>query len=192
MFENIREDWETHGRQLSRQGLWAMVTYRVGRWRYTIRWRWVRMPFSFLYKTLKPISEVLTGIELPCEVTLGRRFRIDHFGGIVISGDTVFGDDCIIRNGVTVGLKHTGFRGSPILGNRVDIGAGAKILGPIRIGDDVSIGANAVVLIDVPSNSIAVGVPARVLPRKTVRPAVTEAPATADAEEAQEVHAGSL
>jgi hypothetical protein len=98
LFENIREDWKTHGHQLSRQGLWAMVAYRFGRWRYTIRWRWLRMPFSFLYKALKPISEVLTGIELPCEATLGRRFRIDHFGGIVISGDAVFGDDCVIRN----------------------------------------------------------------------------------------------
>jgi len=96
---------------------------------------------------------------------LGRRFRIDHFGGIIISGDAVFGDDCVVRNGVTVGLRNTGMRGSPVIGNRVDIGAGAKILGPIRIGDDVAIGANAVVLKDVPSNSIAVGIPARILPR---------------------------
>jgi serine O-acetyltransferase len=166
LFENIREDWRTYDRQLSRQGLWAMAVYRFGRWRYTIRWRWLRMPFSFLYKVLKVVSEVLTGIELPCETMLGRRFRIDHFGGIVISGDAVFGDDCVIRNGVTVGLKHEGQRGAPILGNRVDIGAGAKLLGSIRIGDDVQIGANAVVLTDVPSNSIAVGVPARVLRRK--------------------------
>lgn len=170
MFENIREDWHTYDRQLSRQGLWAMCVYRFGRWRYTIRWRWLRMPFSFIYKVLKPISEVLTGIEVPCEATLGRRCRIDHFGGIIISGDAVFGDDCVIRNGVTVGLRHTGQRGSPILGNRVDIGAGAKILGAIRIGDDVQIGANAVVLKDVPSNSIAVGVPARVIQRKTPPP----------------------
>lgn len=174
MFENIREDWHTHGRQLSRQGLWAMAVYRFGRWRYTIRWRWLRMPFSFLYKILKTLSEILTGIELPCEATLGRRFRIDHFGGIVISGDAVFGDDCVIRNGVTVGLKRTGHRGAPILGNRVDIGAGAKILGAIRIGDDVQIGANAVVLTDVPSNSIAVGVPARVIPRRSVAAASEE------------------
>ena len=192
MFQNIREDWRTYGRELSRQGLWVMVVYRFGRWRYTIRWRWLRMPFSFLYKVLKPISEVLTGIELPCEVTLGRRFRIDHFGGIVISGDAVFGDDCVIRNGVTVGLKHAGYRGAPTLGNRVDVGAGAKILGPIRIGDDVLIGANAVVLGDVPSNSIAVGVPARVIPRKAVIPAVNEEHVTAEAAEGQDVHAGTL
>jgi serine O-acetyltransferase len=174
LFENIREDWRTHDRQLSRQGLWAMAVYRYGRWRYTIRWRWVRMPFSFLYRMLKTVSEVLTGIELPCEATLGRRFRIDHFGGIVISGDAIFGDDCVIRNGVTVGLKHTGHRGAPVLGNRVDIGAGAKVLGAIRIGDDVLIGANAVVIMDVPSNSIAVGVPARVLPRKSASAASEE------------------
>ncbi len=191
MFENIREDWRTYDRQLSRQGLWAMVVYRYGRWRYTIRWRWLRMPFSFLYKVLKPISEVLTGIELPCEATLGRRFRIDHFGGIVISGDAVFGDDCIIRNGVTVGLKHTGHRGSPILGNRVDIGAGAKILGSIRIGDDVSIGANAVVLTDVPANCIAVGIPARVIPRKSEMPSVSESAVDAGAFEGKGVHANN-
>jgi len=148
-----------------------MVVYRFGRWRYSIHRRWLRMPFSFLYKILKPVSEILTGIELPCETTLGRRFRIDHFGGIVISGDAVFGDDCVIRNGVTVGLKHTGQRGAPVLGNRVDIGAGAKILGAIQIGDDVVIGANAVVLTDVPPSCIAVGIPARVIRRKA--PATT-------------------
>src|ERR1700748_1665557 len=148
MFENIREDWHTYDRQLSRQGLWVMVVYRFG------RWRWLRMPFSFLYKVLRLISEILTGIELPCEVTVGRRFRIDHFGGIIISGDAVFGDDCVIRNGVTVGLRHAGVRGAPVIGNRVDIGAGAKILGPVHIGDDVAIGANAVVITDVPANPI--------------------------------------
>jgi serine O-acetyltransferase len=166
VFENIREDFRAHECKLSRQGFWTMCVYRFGRWRYTIRWKPLRMPFSFLYKLLKILAEILTGIELPCEVTLGRRFVIDHFGGIVISGDAVFGDDCRIRNGVTVGLRYTNQRGSPVIGNRVDIGAGAKVLGPIHIGDDVAIGANAVVIADVPSNSIAVGVPARILPRR--------------------------
>lgn len=166
MFDNLREDWRTHDRELLRQGLWVMAVYRFGRWRYTIGARSLRAPFSALYKLLKLLSEILTGIELPCEAVVGRRFRIDHFGGIIISGDAVFGDDCVVRNGVTVGLRHTGKTGSPVIGNRVDIGAGAKILGSIRIGDDVAIGANAVVLTDVPPDSIAVGIPARVLPRK--------------------------
>jgi serine O-acetyltransferase len=142
----------------------------------------IRLPFSFLYKVLKPISEILTGIELPCETRIGRRLRIDHFGGIIISGDAVFGDDCILRNGVTVGLRSTGERGSPVIGNRVDIGAGAKILGPIHIGDDVAIGANAVVIRDVPSNSVAVGIPARILPRR-VRNSATEQQSTPSNEE---------
>jgi len=176
LFQNLHEDLHTYDYQWSRQGLWIMVVYRFGRWRYTIRQRWLRLPFSFIYKVLKPFSEILTGIELPCEATVGKRFRIDHFGGIVISGDAVFGDDCVIRNGVTVGLRHTGVRGAPILGNRVDVGAGAKILGAIRIGDDVAIGANAVVLKDVPSNSIAVGIPARIISRKPSDAAIEPIP----------------
>jgi serine O-acetyltransferase len=167
MFDNLREDWRTYDKNPWRQGLWVMAVYRFGRWRYKIRWRVIRIPFSFLYKFLWLLSQVVTGIELPCETVLGRRFRIEHFGGIVISGDAVFGADCVVRNGVTVGLKNTGQSGSPILGDRVDIGAGAKVLGPIRIGNDVAIGANAVVLTDVPANSIAVGVPARIISRKS-------------------------
>ena len=165
MFDNLRETWVTHGRDPWRREVWAMAVYYFGRWRYRIKPRAIRAPFSFLYRVLKTFSEILTGIELPCEATLGRRFRIDHSGAIVLSGDAVIGDDVIIRNGVTIGLRREGQRGSPTIGDRVDIGVGAKILGPIRIGDDVLIGANAVVLRDVPSNSIAVGIPARNRPR---------------------------
>jgi serine O-acetyltransferase len=167
MFENIREDWRTYERDWARQGLWVMLVYRFGRWRYGISNRVVRWPLSVLYKLLKVLSQILTGIDLPCEVRLGRRFLIEHFGGIVISGDAVFGDDCVVRNGVTVGLRHRGVRGAPVIGDRVDIGAGAKVLGPIRIGNDVAIGANAVVIQDVPDHCIAVGVPARVIQRRT-------------------------
>lgn len=166
MFENIKEDWRTYEHDLSRPGLWAMAVYRFGRWRYRIKPRLLRMPFSFLYKLLYILIQMMTGIELPCETTIGRRFRIDHFGDIIISGDTVIGDDVVVRNGVTIGLKHTNERGSPRIGNRVDIGAGAKVLGKITVGDDVAIGANAVVLTDIPSGSLAVGVPAVVKPRK--------------------------
>jgi len=170
MFDNLREDWNTYERDWTRQGFWVMVVYRFGRWRYGIRQRWLRLPFSFVYKLMKVGSQILTGIELPCEVSLGRRFLIEHFGDIIISGDTVIGDDVIVRNGVTIGLRRTRERGAPVIGNRVDIGAGAKILGPIRIGDDVAIGANAVVITDVPANSLAVGVPARIIPRRVSVP----------------------
>jgi serine O-acetyltransferase len=173
VFENIREDWRTHNSQWSRHGFWILLIYRFGRWRYGIRMRLFRLPFSFLYKFIKFFSEMLLGAELPCEAVIGRRFVIEHIGGIVVSGDAIFGDDCVMRNGVTVGLRNRGVRGSPRIGNRVDIGAGAKLLGPINIGDDVAIGANAVVITDVPANSIAVGIPARIIPRKVEEPAGT-------------------
>jgi serine O-acetyltransferase len=166
VFDNIREDWRAHDSRWSRHGFWVLVVYRFGRWRYGIKSRVVRIPFSFCYKVLKFWSEMLLGTELPCEAVIGRRLVIEHIGGIVVSGDAVFGDDCTLRNGVTVGLRHKGVRGSPHIGNRVDIGAGAKLLGPIHIGDDAAIGANAVVICDVPANSIAVGIPARILARK--------------------------
>lgn len=167
MFENLREDLKNYGNDPTRRGFWTMVVYRFGRWRYTIRSRPVRLPFSILYKACKVIAESATGTELPCEVVIGRRLRIEHSFDIVVSGDAVLGDDVVLRNGVTIGLRHEGKRGAPVIGNRVDIGAGAKLLGPIRIGDDVSIGANAVVIGDVPSNSIAVGVPARIVAKRS-------------------------
>jgi serine O-acetyltransferase len=167
MFENIREDYRMHKGHVSSQGFWVMIPYRFGRWRYRVRSGLLRKPISMIYRVMKILSQILTGIDLPCEAVVGRRFRIEHFGGIIISGDAVLGDDVVVRNGVTIGLKRRDDPGSPIIGNRVDIGAGAKLLGKIRIGDDVLIGANAVVITDVPANSIAVGVPARILPRKS-------------------------
>jgi serine O-acetyltransferase len=143
-----------------------MVVYRFGRWRYGIRPAPLRKPFSLIYHVLFKLVQILTGIELPCEVPVGPGFVIDHFGGIIVSGYASFGARCRIRNGVVVGLRHIEDPRAPRIGNDVDIGAGAKLLGPIRIGDNVQIGANAVVLCDVPDNSIAVGVPAVVRPRR--------------------------
>ena len=163
MFDSIREDWRTYEGDIWRQGLWAMAVYRFGQWRYQIRPGFLRKPFSFLYKLLRTASQMLTGIELPCETRIGHRLRIEHFGGIVVSGDAVIGDDVVLRQGVTIGLKRTNERGAPRIGNRVDIGAGAKILGNIKIGDDAIIGANAVVLKDVPAGAMAVGIPARII-----------------------------
>ena len=172
MWDNLREDWQAHDCNWTRHGFWTLAIYRFGRWRYRVRPRLLRAPLSFLYRLLKFFSEMLLGVELPCETVIGRRLVIEHVGAIVISGDAVFGDDCILRNGVTVGLRNRNQRGSPHLGNRVDIGAGAKLLGPIRIGNDVAIGANAVVLCDVPDNCIAVGVPAEIRPRRAATAAL--------------------
>lgn len=167
MFENIRQDLKAHGGKWGAQGFWALVVYRFGRWRYGVRPSAVRKFLSLIYKILYKFVQIITGIELPCEAEIGRNFVIDHFGGIVISGYAKFGDNCRIRNGVVVGLKRVDQRCAPVIGNNVDIGAGAKILGPISIGNNVFIGANAVVLTDVPDDCVAFGVPAVVKPRLT-------------------------
>lgn len=168
MFDNIRADLQAHSGQWSAQGFWALVVYRFGRWRYGVRPVLLRKLLSAVYRVLYKLVQIVTGIELPCEVQLGRNFVIDHSGGIVISGYARFGDNCRIRNGVVVGLSRVDEPCAPVIGNNVDIGAGAKLLGAITIGDNVLIGANAVVVRDVPADSIAVGVPAVVRPR--VRP----------------------
>jgi serine O-acetyltransferase len=164
-FPDIRADLEAYGGDWSAQGFWAMLVYRFGRWRYTLRPALIRKPFSMLYKILFKLVQIVCGIELPCEVPVGRHFRMDHFGGIIISGYARFGDHCIVRNGVTVGLKNIDEKRAPRIGNHANIGAGAKLLGPITIGDNVDIGANAVVITDVPDNCIAVGIPAVVKPK---------------------------
>lgn len=164
MFENLREDLKTYQGDVLAQGFWVMRVYRFGRWRYGIRPEILRPPFSLLYKILFKLVQVFTGIELPCEATVGKNFTIEHFGGINISGYASFGDNCRIRQGVTVGLRNTDHPCAPQIGNNVDIGAGAKLLGPIRIGNNVNIGPNAVVIEDVPDNSSVVPIPARIIP----------------------------
>ena len=166
MLENLRSDYKAYRGRLGAQGFWVMLVYRFGRWRYQVKPVVLRKLFSLVYKVLFKGIQILTGIELPCEVTVGKNFIIDHFGGIVISGYASFGDDCRIRNGVVVGLRRVDEPCAPQIGNNVDIGAGAKVLGNIRIGNNVVIGANAVVLHDVPDDHVAYGVPAVIKPRK--------------------------
>lgn len=107
-----------------------------------------------------------TGIEIHPAAKIGRRFFIDHGTGVVIGETTEIGDDCTLYQGVTLGGtgKDTGKR-HPTLGDHVMVGAGAKVLGPIRIGNNVQIAAGAVVLTDIPDNCTAVGIPARVVRR---------------------------
>lgn len=111
-----------------------------------------------------------TGIEIHPAVKIGKRFFIDHGTGVVIGETAEIGDDVTIYQGVTLGGtgKDTGKR-HPTIGNNVMIGSGAKILGPVKIGDNSKIAAGAVVLTDIPPNSTAVGVPAKVVRREGLR-----------------------
>lgn len=112
----------------------------------------------FLARLVAEISRWLTGIEIHPGATLGKRLVIDHGFGVVIGETAVIGDDCIIFHGVTLGgLKFDPVKRHPTVGNKVLIGTGAKILGPILIGDGAMIGANAVVIRDVPAGATIVG-----------------------------------
>ena len=167
----LLEDLKAQREGLLGLGFWALTVYRFGHARFRIRNRLVRAPWTILYIILHKLTEILCGISIGATARIGRRLSIEHHGCIVIHGDSVIGDDCLIRHGVTLG--NTGFEdpfGAPTLGNRVQIGAGAKILGRIRVGNGVIIGANAVVTRDVPDNAVVGGVPARTL---SIRAAAT-------------------
>jgi serine O-acetyltransferase len=104
------------------------------------------------------------GISIPFETEIGSGFYIGHFGGIVVNENSVIGKNCNISHGVTLGEANRGERkGSPTLGDQVYIGPGAKIVGAVRIGNDVAIGANCVVTKDIPDHSVVVGIPGRVI-----------------------------
>lgn len=110
------------------------------------------------------------GVEIHPAAQIGRRFMIDHGMGVVIGETSIIGDDCLIYQGVTLGMtgKHGGKR-HPTLGNNVTVGTGAKVLGNIRIGNNVKIGGNSVVVKDVPDNCTVVGVPGRIIKRNGCR-----------------------
>jgi serine O-acetyltransferase len=159
----IREDFETHDRLWFEQGLWAIVVHRFGNWRMGIRPRILRMPFSLSYAVLYKLVEWLCGISLPYTVLLGRRVRIWHHGGMILHAEAI-GDDVHIRHNTTFGVARIHQNEElPVIGNRVDIGCGACVLGKVRVGDDAVIGANAVVIHDVPAGAVVAGVPARVV-----------------------------
>lgn len=110
------------------------------------------------------LVEILSGISIPFTAQIGKGLYIGHFGGIIIGGEIVMGDFCNLSQGVTIGQAGRGGKQlSPIIGNRVYIGPGAKVFGGIRIGNDVAIGANAVVSDDVPDNGVVVGVPGKII-----------------------------
>ncbi|MGO9114432.1 MAG: serine O-acetyltransferase [Thermoguttaceae bacterium] len=145
--------------------LWSICGYRFRRWSDSFRWRFLRKFFAIMAMFPLAILTLLTGIHLPRSARIGPGLRIWHFGGVVLHPETVIGRNCTLRHEVTIGSRY-GEHDVPVLGDDVDIGAGAKVLGKIRIGNRVLIGANAVVLDDVPDDHIAVGVPARILPRR--------------------------
>ena len=137
-------------------------------WSHRIAHRmWEKPALRGPARMLAQFTRFLTGVEIHPGATIGRRFFIDHGMGVVIGETAEIGDDVMIYHGVTLGGRSLAkTKRHPTIGNRVTIGAGAKVLGPLLIGDDSAIGANAVVTHDVPADHIATGIPASVRPRK--------------------------
>jgi serine O-acetyltransferase len=162
------EDSRTHDNDLLEQGFWAVAVHRFGNWRMGIRWKIVRAPFTLLYRFLFKAVEWTCGITLPYTTKLGRRVRIWHHSGMILHARSI-GDDVHVRHNTTFGVVRRNHNEEiPIIEDRVDIGCGVCVLGAVRVGHDSVIGANSVVLMDVPPYSVVVGAPARVI--KTLRP----------------------
>lgn len=147
---------------LKEQSIWAIAVYRFGRRVFSrppgVKTRVLRN----LYWTMQRTVETLTGISFIHTVEIGGGLRIWHFGNIFIHPKVRIGRNCTLRQGVTIGNRVDG-GGVPVIGDDVEIGAYAQILGAIRVGSGARIGAMAVVLVDVPENATAVGNPARVI-----------------------------
>lgn len=145
-------------------GLHAVANHRIAHFFYKIK-------LFFIARLISQISRFFTGTEIHPGAEIGKGLFIDHGMGVVIGETSIVGDNCTIYQGVTLGGtgKDKGKR-HPTIGNNVMIGAGAKVLGPINVGDNSKIAANAVVLSDVPDNSTCVGVPARIARINGVKP----------------------
>jgi serine O-acetyltransferase len=154
---------------LREQSIWAVWLYRLGRrfdqhrpgfgkkWRMTLYWLAYR------------VIETITVISLPKAATIGPGLRIWHFGNIFIHPDVVIGANCTLRQGVTIGNRHVDGP-VPVLGDNVELGAYAQILGGVKIGNNCRIGAMSVVLQDMPDGSTAVGAPARLIKTSAENP----------------------
>jgi len=161
------EDYAVHDRDATRPGFRALAVYRFGNYRMHLKRGPLRAGMTLLYRTLYRYIRNNYGVEVPFSAKIGRRVVIEHQGGIVIHGCTVIGDECVLRQGVTLGNRHMEAPyDAPVLGRGVNIGAGAKLLGDIKVGDGANIGANSVVLHDVPAGGTAVGIPARLLEKR--------------------------
>ena len=180
MFDTFRADWNAVFKNdpaarngfevLTYAGLHSVVWYRVAHWYWTHN-------LKLLARLTSQIARFLTGIEIHPGATIGKGFFIDHGMGVVIGETAEIGDNCLLYHGVTLGgVSLEKKKRHPTLGNNVVVGTGAKVLGAITLADNVKVGANAVVLKDVPPNSVVVGNPGRVVIRDGKK--VDESPLT--------------
>jgi serine O-acetyltransferase len=159
----LREDLRTHDGDLRSPGFWALAVHRFGNLRMSVRSKVLRAPLTALHTTAYHAVIAAFGIDLPYNAKIGRRFRIGHHGGLHL-GAQVVGDDVHVCHTATIGLaRRTERDKAPTIGNRVEIGPGACIVGGIHVGDDCFVGPNTVVADDLPPGTTVLGVPARVV-----------------------------
>jgi serine O-acetyltransferase len=145
-------------------GVQAMIFYRFTHWLWSIKLKW-------LARFISTFARWFTGIEIHPGAQIGRRFFIDHGMGVVIGETSEIGDDCMLYHGVTLGgITWDKVKRHPTLKNNVVIGAGAKILGPITIGNNVRVGSNSVVVKSIDDNQTVVGIPGKVIKSKSNDP----------------------
>jgi serine O-acetyltransferase len=165
----VSDDLSAHGNDPTRPGFQTLAVHRFGTFVHTLPRSLARTPLVAAYRAGYIFCRNFYGIELPYSAKVGTGVVFEHQGGIVIHGASVIGDNCIIRQGVTLGNRHLNEPlAAPHLGTGVNVGAGAKLLGGITIGDQVNIGANSVVLHNVAELETVVGIPARPLPSRTL------------------------
>ena len=158
----IAEDFRTHDRDLFAQGFWALFWHRFGNLRMSAPGRILRFPLTLLYWFGSKSVQWFCGMDLPYTVVVGRRVKLEHFGGMILVARAI-GNDVILRQNTTLGIKTpTKDQARPTIGDGVDIGVGAAILGDISIGRNTVIAANAAVVHDCPADVLEAGAPARI------------------------------
>ncbi|MFU8830596.1 MAG: serine O-acetyltransferase [Wenzhouxiangella sp.] len=161
--QSIHGPWRARIAAATEFGFLAIAVYRLGRWSRTIRPRWLALPVKLVYRILEFFIQVLFGISISSNCEIGPGFYIGHFGAIILH--CKLGAECSIGQGVTIGSRGAGRSdGYPVLGDRVYVGAGAMVIGGVRVGDDVIIGANTTVVSDVPAGCRVVSAATRILP----------------------------
>lgn len=170
----VAEDLRTHEGDVFAQGFWALLNHRFGNWRMGVRPKILRAPLTLFYRIWRKLTQITCGIDLPYTVKVGRRVKLEHFGGMILVAESI-GDDVVIRQNTTFGVRSVAELGrNPVIEDGADIGVGVVALGRVVIGARSIVGANSVVISDIPPDSVAVGAPARVVKRRDAPPRAEE------------------
>jgi len=159
----VREDYRTHDSDIFSQGFWMLFIHRFGNRRMSVRTKLLRAPLTILYRYFNKMTQIWFGMKLDYVVIVGRRVKLEHFGGMILGARSI-GNDVIIRQNTTFGISSPDdMNAKPIIGDGVDLGAGVVIIGNVTIGENSIVGPNSTVFSDVPPNTIALGVPAQII-----------------------------